>query len=194
MKTNTPFSISVHSCTWEDHDAKSDALIKKILERESSEQGAVRSNLGGFQTQPDLGNDILFNPLLTFIAQSSDTVLQSMNIKYTNILVDAAWANVNRGQGSHNQVHIHDGILSGVYYLRADRGAGRLNLINPGMNTLWQGHQKSSQFNENTAEAAHVIPRAGELYLWPSFVPHSVDVNSDPDCTRISISFNINVN
>lgn len=193
MITTTPFSISVHQDTYPDFDEHKDKLIAGVLERERTETGTLRSNQGGYQTQPNLGNDELFRPLLTFIAQSCDDILASYNIRYDSIQLEAAWANINRGQGSHNQMHIHDGILSGVFYLQAPEGSGKLNLVNPGMTVLWQGHLQSQQHNEHTAEAAHIIPKAGELFLWPSYVPHSVDCNADADCERISISFNVNV-
>lgn len=193
MITTTPFSVDIHQVAYPDFDQHSADLIQAVLERERTELGAVRSNQGGYQTQPNLGNDALFVPLLTFIAQSCESVLNSYNIRYDSIQLEAAWANINRGQGSHNQQHIHDGILSGVFYLQAPQGSGKLNLVNPGMNVLWQGHQQSQQYNQHTAEAVQIIPSAGELYLWPSYLPHSVDANSTDDCERISISFNVNV-
>ena len=193
MITTTPFSISIYQDTFPDWEQQHPQLIKSVLDREAREQSVRRSNQGGYQTQPNLGNDELFRPLLTFIAESCDSILTSYNIRYDSIQLEAAWANINRGQGSHNQMHIHDGILSGVYYLQAPEGSGKLNLLNPGMTVLWQGHQQSQQHNQHTAEAAHIIPKSGELFLWPSYVPHSVDCNSTVDCERISISFNVNV-
>lgn len=193
MITTTPFSISIYQDTFPDWEQQHPQLIKSVLDREAVEQSVRRSNQGGYQTQPNLGNDELFRPLLTFIAESCDSILTSYNIRYDSIQLEAAWANINRGQGSHNQMHIHDGILSGVYYLQAPEGSGKLNLLNPGMTVLWQGHLQSQQHNQHTAEAAHIVPKAGELFLWPSYVPHSVDCNADLDCERISISFNVNV-
>lgn len=191
--TSTPFAISVYQESWSDHAAHADDLISHILERERTEPSVVRSNQGGYQTQPTLGNEELFRPLLEFIAITAEPVLRSYDLDFKNILLDAAWANINRGQGSHNHAHIHDGILSGVYYLQAPEGSGKLNIINPNMNVLWQGHQQALQKNQHTAESCHIVPQAGVLFLWPSYVPHSVDANSREDCERISISFNITV-
>ena len=63
MITTTPFSISVHQNTYPDFEQHRDKLIAGILEREQSETSAVRSNQGGYQTQPNLGNDAVFRPL-----------------------------------------------------------------------------------------------------------------------------------
>jgi hypothetical protein len=55
--TTTPFSISVHQDTYPDFDEHKDKLIAGVLERERTETGTLRSNQGGYQTQPNLGND-----------------------------------------------------------------------------------------------------------------------------------------
>lgn len=193
MITSTPFAVSVYQETWQDFDTAKHSLVQHILELERTEPSVYRSNNGGYQTQPTLGGIPEFRPLLEFIANTAQPVLESYNIPFNNIVIDSAWGNVNRGTGSHNQQHIHDGILSGVFYLQAPSGSGRLNIRNPGMTVLWQGHLQSNQHNQHTADVVQIIPKEGELFLWPSYVPHSVDTNIQDDCERISISFNIHV-
>ena len=157
----------------------------------STTEGVTRSNNGGYQSKPDLARVFELEPFFHWIAATSEPILAALHIPFTNITIEHAWYNENVGLGQHNQPHIHDGILSGVFYVDAPQGSGLLNLINPAMNTLWQGHTQSTQHNQHTAEVARVVPTTGELYLWPSYLPHSVDPNTLATTTRKSISFNL---
>jgi hypothetical protein len=44
--------------------------------------------------------------------------------------------------------------------------------------------------NQYTGESIKISPVEGNLMIWPSYLPHSVETNNHDD-ERISISFNI---
>lgn len=150
------------------------------------------SNHNGIQSQKNLHETPELVDLFTFICASSASALKDLNINYTNIEIIDAWSNVNKTLNSFNFQHTHDGILSGVFYVDAPTGSGNLVIVNPGMNTLWQGFTRISQRNKFTAEAMNITPKDGLLILWPSYVPHLVTTNF-LDVTRTSISFNITI-
>jgi len=193
MITNTPFAIKVYQDSFPEYDAHKQAVLDALENFRNNNPSVTRSNNGGYQSPATLGTVAEMQPIFKTIADTAGIALADFNIPFQRIEFESAWLNVNRGQGSHNQVHIHDGILSGVFYISAPPGSGQLHIMNPGMNVLWQGHQRTHSPNEHTAEVAHITPRDGDFYLWPSYIPHSVDTNSQQDCERVSISFNISV-
>ena len=193
MIENTPFAIKVYQDSFPGYDLYKPLLIDALYEFRDCNPSVVRSNSGGYQSPATLGTLQQLAPIFEAIAKCAETALHNYNIPFKEIEFTSSWLNINQGQGSHNQVHIHDGILSGVFYISAPQGSGQLHIMNPAMNVLWEGHQLTVSPNEHTAEVAHIAPRDGDFYLWPSYLPHSVDTNKTSDCERISISFNISV-
>jgi uncharacterized protein (TIGR02466 family) len=55
---------------------------------------------------------------------------------------------------------------------------------------LWEGSSLTARKNEFTAERISISPVEGNIILFPSYLPHSVETNSH-DEERISISFNL---
>jgi uncharacterized protein (TIGR02466 family) len=148
------------------------------------------SNHRGFQSQKNLHSVEELTPIFNFICESVKQAAEELNLEFKNIGIIESWSNINEGTSSYNHQHSHQGVLSGVFYLDAPEGSGNLVIVNPGMNTLWQGYPMIKARNKYTSEAIKVKPKDGLLILWPSYVPHSVETNSR-DVKRISISFNI---
>jgi len=190
ITAHSPFITSIFEAPYEGFDESILASIKSFC---SENQSVQRSNANGYQSPPNLHSLEELSDLFNFITQTADTIIQELGVRnFDHVTINEAWANINKGQNSHNQVHTHTGILSGVFYVQAPEGSGNLNIMNPGMNCLWPGHYKAFSRNQHTAEVAFVKPKEGVLYLWPSYIPHSVDCNSK-DVERISVSFNLDV-
>jgi len=185
---NTPFIVQVYDCAYDNFNKEQ--MLKVLREHKDKHQTVIKSNNNGYQSPGNLVEVEELKDLFHFIAQSVEPVMASYNINKQEIIITEAWVNFNEGMGQHNQMHIHGGILSGVFYVSTPEGSGRLNIMNPAMNCLWQGHYMAESRNQNTAEVVHIPPKEGLLYLWPSYVPHSVDCNTK-DIERVSISFNI---
>ena len=95
------------------------------------------------------------------------------------------WASVHEGSSAHER-HDHEcSAVSGVFYVAAPLGSGRIRFEDPRVARLYWG---SSQF-EHT-ELAH-SPSNGELLLFPPWLVHSVDSSDGAMGPRISISFNL---
>ncbi len=108
-----------------------------------------------------------------------------------------AWPNVNF-KGDYHNLHNHPhSWLSGTYYLhvpdqqnaetfRDDLNPAAISFFDPrgaaNMTSIRNDGQFDPEFRRN--------PRAGELFLWPSFLYHFVHPNL-VDEPRLSISFNV---
>jgi len=187
MKRTNIFTIPLFEAEYPNN---LDDIVRNIKELRDDRFGVQKSNNNGFQSVEDLHTHEFMQPIMNFICENSGDAFEAIGNPKNHCVVEGCWYNVNDNLNSHNQMHIHSGTLSGVFYLQAPEGSGNLQLLNTGMNQMWPGHQ-NSQFRCD-ANAFHytVKPKAGMLYLWPSYVYHSVDSNSK-DVERISISFNL---
>ena len=84
--------------------------------------------------------------------------------------------------------HVHSDTYSGVFYLKAPEGSGKLSISNIALNKVWQGLTLVDTKNQFTADSIKINPVEGQILLWPSYIPHSVEPNTHDD-ERISISF-----
>lgn len=167
-----------------------DSLETNIQKYARSSKGIVRSNVHGYQSLPNLHTQEFMHPFMRWLCESSDEAFNELGHIKQHINVEECWFNINNTLNSHNQVHNHGGVLSGVFYLKAPEGAGNLHIMNMGMNQMWPGHNQADKPSSATAAHYTIKPRAGDMYLWPSYLYHSVDSNTK-DVERISISFNL---
>jgi uncharacterized protein (TIGR02466 family) len=106
------------------------------------------------------------------------------------IALTSAWLNINDTRQCMNSEHVHGDVFSGVFYIKAPEESGKLVLQNPAINRMWNGCALTSQKNQFTGESIRIEPVEGNIILFPSYLPHSVETNNHDD-ERISISFNI---
>ena len=93
------------------------------------------------------------------------------------------WTNVNE-PGSTNVLHSHKGVSFACTYNLQTEGTGNLVFKNPA-NLLNDCHIKSP-FTRNYK----LEPKDGDLLVWPSWVPHEVEINNS-DKQRINIAINV---
>ena len=166
-----------------------------ILQRESAARGLRNSNIGGWQSEPDLPQwpepeiaelvDSIKCGVLNMIA------LLSRVQNFDSSFGIQAWANVNRS-GHYNQVHTHPSShWSGVYYVRPGEFddddieyAGQLQLHDPRERAEMVIHPGTPFGNPFRIE-----PEAGMMVIFPAWLSHSVNIFYS-DTTRISVSFN----
>ncbi|MFU8896337.1 MAG: TIGR02466 family protein [Gammaproteobacteria bacterium] len=107
-----------------------------------------------------------------------------------------AWANINRFGDYHNLHNHPHSWLSGTYYLqvpepkplpgRSDRNPGAISFYDPRP----QANMMAVRGDPQVDPEHRILPRAGEILLWPAFLHHLVHPNLS-DELRVSISFNI---
>ena len=95
-------------------------------------------------------------------------------------------------KGGFNIPHIHgESIFSGVFYVKATEGNGKINFTHPAVNIPY--HLPAliidQWSNLNSSNVFH-YPQPGKLLLFPSWISHYVEPNL-LDEERISIAFNL---
>lgn len=185
------FSTPIWNSDFPDFQNQKQTFLQAVTEfREQNPQGISKSNIIGYQSPMNLTNEPRLAPLFEFVAQ------MGMKANFDNQFVDcdvyltSAWVNFNDSRAAHNHEHIHADTYSGVFYLQVPEKSGKISFTNPGLNKLWQGTLLSESKNKFTAEHLKFEPKEGQIYIWPSYLPHSVMPN-DHDEIRISIAFNI---
>lgn len=112
--------------------------------------------------------------------------------KTYNIDITTSWAN-KHDPGDFSQEHNHNNsIISGIAYIDVLPDSGELIFNNPFSNLglpLDLQVENYSQFNSNEAK---IIPKNGDLFLFPSSLKHKVTINKS-NHERYSIAFNVMV-
>jgi uncharacterized protein (TIGR02466 family) len=108
-----------------------------------------------------------------------------------------AWPNVNRFGDYHNLHNHPHSWLSGTYYVRVPSGeapAGGRSDRDPNAISFFDPRPQANMLairGDPQVDPEHrLLPKAGEVLLWPAFLHHLVHVNLSQDA-RISVSFNV---
>jgi uncharacterized protein (TIGR02466 family) len=105
------------------------------------------------------------------------------------LALDSIWINVLSPGGAHSgHIHPHS-VLSGTYYVETPKGASALKLEDPRLPMMMAAPPRSKSAPEDERAFVYVVPRAGEVLMWESFVRHEVPPNR-AKTARISVSFN----
>ena len=165
-------------------------LIKHIcLEIKQKDAGRIVSNNLGYQSN-DL--DLKKMPeLFDTIQNKLDLLKDHLGMKKNYFLkLDNAWININEKYSS-NIPHSHpESIISGVYYVSADKDSGDIVFDNPNTNLKYHIDKKHiDNYNFLNCETWHATPLTGTLLMFPSWLVHRVNQNLS-DEPRISIAFN----
>ncbi len=189
------FPTTVLKCRLPDHEHLNVGLLDYINGlRRAAPEGRTRSNALGWQS----GNLDFDNPA---VAEFANLVLERAREyglahswsfpSHMQLVMRELWANVS-GKHAYNNVHNHpNSLLSGVYYVRAETECGDLSLIDP-RKQAWVMQPEFSERNQMNSPVQFIVPEAGTLLIFPSWLEHGVNQNLS-DANRISIGFNINL-
>jgi uncharacterized protein (TIGR02466 family) len=158
--------------------------------RASNPDGISKSNINGYQSPMNLTNEANMAPLFEFVAQIAQKAMFDLQFVNCDVYISASWANFNDSRNQYNAEHVHQDTFSGVFYLQIPEKSGKLCLVNPGLNPLWQGAMLVDKKNKYNADRLRIEPKEGQILLWPSYLTHSVEPNEHDD-TRISVAFNV---
>lgn len=177
------------------------ALLAIVLKQEEGYNSAKK---GTDLTSDYLSQDFLTidNPVIGWlkgcINKSVGDYLRHCGLNYEVSWGLQAWPNINR-RGDYHNVHNHPhSYLSGTYYVAVPNAqqfdqASR-NDLNPGAISFYDPRAQANMLairGDAQVEAEHrVMPSAGMLMLWPSFLHHFVHPNAS-DELRVSVSFNV---
>jgi uncharacterized protein (TIGR02466 family) len=167
-------------------------FLKSVKEykEETNNQGLIHSNVNGYQSLPNLHSKKKLSILFDYICSLAKQSVSDLQFIDCDVFISSSWSNINDSKNCINSEHIHGDTFSGVFYLKAPKGSGSLCFRNIGINPMWAGCELTTTKNQYTGEVIKVKPVEGNIMLWPSYLPHSVEPNNHDD-ERISISFNI---
>ena len=166
-------------------------LFLSVTKTYSDKNPSVKkSNVSGYQSPTTLHQLPELKPLFEYVCQMGFKAVADLEFVDCDIAITSAWMNINDSRQCMNNEHVHGDVFSGVFYLKAPEGSGKLSIQNPAINRMWSGCSLTTQKNEFTGESIRIEPVDGSIILFPSYLPHSVETN-DHDEERISISFNL---
>ena len=124
-----------------------------------------------------------------FLASAcKEWVKHEQNKQLQSFQITKSWI-VRQFKHEYNPIHWHSGHISGVGYLKVPNSFGKTYQENKQNNNgkLVLVHGSRSLFSESS----YIIkPKVGDLYMFPSYLMHSVYPFYDTDEERRSISFN----
>lgn len=186
------YSVPLWESEYPNFEGHKNEFLKaaKKYQEENPTKEVPRSNIFGYQSPDTLHRVPEFFPLFEYICQMGFKAIADLDFIDCDIALTSAWMNVNDSRQCMNDEHVHGDVFSGVFYLKAPEESGKLVLQNPAINKLWQGCYLTAQKNQFTGEKISIEPVEGNILLFPSYLPHSVETNNHDD-ERISISFNL---
>ena len=147
-------------------------------EHQQNNESSTKSNTGGYQS-PNLS---LETPALQSLIGEIEWATSGGMGAGAQIIYNM-WFNVNRYKDS-NRTHNHPfSIYSGVYYVKTPENCGTIIFEHPGLDIL--------HYYNRGEGGLYILPAIeNTLYIFPSWLKHSVLANENKEEERISISFN----
>ena len=169
--------------------------------RDQDPEGVVRSNvkqMGAWHSGLDMHRRVEYAAITSQVLAAAQEIFEDLGYDpASEPVLDNMWANINP-KGAYNRGHIHPNVLwSGVYYVQAPPGCGRIYFADPRAQALVVTPQFEPAQPRKIACWSEVYfePIAGRMILFPGWLRHEVEPNlCDEDGLageRISVSFNI---
>ena len=160
-----------------------EALIPVLYKlKEENPDGNQRSNFGGWQSPDDLHLRPEFKEFTQMLLNIAEVQIHNHPWQCVGL-----WVNINP-PGAGNNVHQHEGVLSGTVWLQCDsETSGGLAFVDPRIRSKMSGERGAYLFQTNN-KGYH--PVVGMGVMFPCWLEHFVMENKD-DKDRISLSFNL---
>lgn len=158
--------------------------------KEENPNPYLRNGVNSYQSPGDLHSVEELSSIFDYLQYVCSNAFLDLNLDSDNyqLTLASSWVNYNNSRASANTYHTHNGLFSGVIFLKCPEGSGNLCIFNTGMNNLWVGNNITVNKNQYTSEKVKFEPEEGDVFVWPSYMPHCVEPNNH-DENRISISF-----
>jgi len=184
------YSIPFWKSEYPEFQEKKDLFLDTIKNYKETNKSIQKSNIYGYHSPKTLHESCNLAPLFEYICQIGFKAFSDLDFIDCDIAITSAWLNINNNRQCMNYEHVHSSVLSGTFYLKVPKESGKIVFKNPTINAMWDGFYFSDEKNQFTAERVCIEPLEGDIFLFPSYLPHSVETNNH-DEERISISFNL---
>ena len=163
------------------------SIVDFCYDYKKNNAGRNVSNEGGYQSNDlPLDNSIIQSiteRLVPFVTEAQN-LYALKPLKISNI-----WFNVN-GYKDFNHAHCHYGsILSAAFYVKVPDTSAPILFHNPSPIDMYLRQEVMTGLNSLNTLAAAYPPEENVLYIFPSWLKHSVQPNQSTE-DRISFSFN----
>ena len=183
------FSVPVYKTKLQ---LNNDKMAKYCVELSKQDKGRVISNSGGWQSNALEGSHLILNDLFLNIEKHSNEFANFIKLN-SPLHLSNLWININ-GYKDFNWPHLHTQcLISGVYYISTPKNCGSIFFDNPAYDTMqFDWNEKDLKEKNCYTSAKWWLPsEEGLLYIFPSWLRHSVAPNLNKKEKRISISFNV---
>lgn len=184
------YSVPLWQSEYPEFDEHKEIFLNVVKEYKHQNPSIQKSNIAGYHSPGTLQGVAELRPLFEYICQIGFKAVADLDFIDCDIALTSAWMNINDTRQCMNAEHVHSDVFSGVFYLSAPDESGKLVIQNSAINRMWDGRKLTSQKNQFTAETIKIEPVEGNIFLFPSYLSHSVETNNH-DKERISISFNL---
>jgi len=169
------------------HYPDNEAIKDFAYQKKIHDPGRNVSNAGGWQSQDIKQGEC--SAIDAFTVNLEKEINECcMQTGLPKLQIYNIWININP-PSSYNSLHDHAGsVLSGVYYVDASDNQGNLR-IERSDNAEYFLPVQPDKITYFTATANKYRAKTGALYIFPSWLKHSVEQNKSTT-DRISISFN----
>lgn len=192
MNFTPVYSVPLWQTEYPDFDEHKETFLSAVkkYKEQNLTKDKLKSNVAGYQSPDTLHHVEELRPLFEYICQIGIEACRDLDFIECDIALTSAWLNVNDSRQCMNIEHVHDKVFTGVFYLSAPEGSGKLSIRNLAINQMWDGCSLRKNKNQFTAELIKIEPEDGNIIFFPSYLPHSVETNNH-DEERISISFSV---
>ena len=154
------------------------AIAKYCLDMKSVVPGVQLSNVGGWQSPKLTGQHEPLDTLFISISKAAQHYRDTIQYEHP-LKINTLWVNINR-EKDYNLEHNHpNSVVSGVYYVKAQKKDGDLVLAHPASLLMaYDWHESDvKEFNKYNSAVWIIPPIENRLLLFPSWLRHSVKPN-----------------
>jgi len=163
-------------------------MLETCLQIESEEHGLVHGEAKStYSTEVNILEHSDFSVLKSVITSEAKMFGRQIGIDMSNVKLGRSWFNIQK-RGSTIMQHNHRrSVISGAFYIYADRDAAPITFANPLMGRKMY-EPTFGGITEYDIEYTSVSAETGKLVLFPSWLEHYVGYNNSD--MRVTLSFN----
>jgi uncharacterized protein (TIGR02466 family) len=189
MAVQEIFSVPIYQIKLDLNIKKLESFCNKYQHENT---GRVVSNSGGYQSNDLPLDNVILQPLIEEIKIHSRQFAKTFYSKNEQIL-NNIWFNINLYK-DFNVSHNHSGDdISGIYYIKTPNECGNIIFEHPAKDLFdyyFLNVENRKEVNIYNARTWWFQSEVNMLYLFPSWLNHSVEINKNKTEERISMAFN----
>ncbi len=163
-------------------------MLQVCLDIESEDHGLLHGEAQStFTTETNILEHSSFSLARSVITSEVRTFAKQIGIDMKDVKLGRSWFNIQK-RGSTIMQHNHRrSVISGAFYLHADKDAAPITFANPLMAHKMYEPSVGGR-TDYDVESINIPAETGKLVLFPSWLEHYVGYNNSD--MRVTLSFN----